>query len=212
MCVCGCVWVGDTKHSLYGSMTGLTLVTLHHTPTLLHIHIDSAISLCLTHTLNQSVTHSGSSRRRACRLHVHTDMETESHTHTQLQCDWWLCDTHHRGSFSGPGRAAFVRGDLGEEKAENGIECRRRAIDGRLREEGICNCTALLIWAPQRSLMTESREAAHFISAKCILNERLNSTVTPAMMYLQMRDLWRRHNERNTKRKIKETNKDEVDT
>lgn len=80
----------------------------------------------------------------------------------------WLWLSHNGGPqalvltevVTGPGRAAFVRGDLGKEKAENGTECRRQAIDCGLTKEGICNCTALLIWAPEQLLMTKSRDAA----------------------------------------------------
>lgn len=156
--------------------------TCHITP---HTHTDAH-----TETLNQFATHSGNSRRSAHRLHIHR-YRIKMHTHTikQLQCDWWLCDSHHRASFSGPVRAAIVRGDLRKDEAEYGIECGRKAIDCSPRKESICNRTALLIRAPERPLMTKSREAAHFISAKCILHECLNSAVNTVMVHAQMSDL-----------------------
>lgn len=50
-------------------------------------------------------------------------------------------DVWHTLTFSGAGGAAFVRGDLGKEKPEYSIECRRHAIDRSLRTESICNRT-----------------------------------------------------------------------
>lgn len=147
---------------MYASVTDLTLVTLYHPPTLMHTHsIRPTLSVLksICYTWPHSLATAGG--RHVC------DTATEAHAVSRV----WLmgCVTPTPcGSFSGPRRAAFVRGDLEREEAEYSIECRRQAIDCSLRMEGIYNRTALLIRAPEGPIMTKSREAAQFISAFCM--------------------------------------------
>lgn len=158
VCLSGCVCVGvdEAKHSLCGSMTDLTLVTLHHTPTLMHTRTHTSKSI--RYTLWQQQKEGTST------THAHTNTQIHTHKNT-LQCDWWLCDTHHRASFSGPVRAAFVRGDLGRGKAEYGIECgkKKKELLIAARElEGICNHAALLIRAPRTTANDKKRGGGTF--------------------------------------------------
>lgn len=154
-----------------------------------------------THTSNQSVTHSGNSRRRACRLH------RLKHTHNCSVTDGCVTPTTvvH---FQVHGEQCLSEVIWGKEKAEYGIEWRRKAIDCSLGEEGMCNCTALLIWAPERPLMTKSREAAHYISAKCILHECLNSIQrddTLANEQFMKKTQWKKCREKDWREKLRKT-------
>ena len=186
VCLSGCVCVWGLMRQSTVYVDPWQIWHLSHYTTHLHWCTHAR-----THQ-NQSVTHSGNSRKRAHRLHTHT--QTHRYTHIKTHCSVTDgCVTHTTVlHFQVRCEQRLSEVIWGEGRQNMVLNVERKKKSYWLQPENWrVFATTQHFWFEhqERPLMTKSGEAAHFIRAKSISHECLNLTVKPAEIHLQMTDL-----------------------